>query len=103
MSESIQDVALYMHEVGRQARAASRVLARASSQEKNAALNAIADDLDRNHIALASANKKDLAAGAAKGLDSALMDRLELTRAHQRHDQWLAPDRFSARSHRQHL
>ncbi|MCP5444619.1 MAG: glutamate-5-semialdehyde dehydrogenase [Chromatiaceae bacterium] len=81
MSESIQDVALYMHEVGRQARAASRVLARASSQEKNAALNAIADDLDRNHIALASANKKDLAAGAAKGLDSALMDRLELTRA----------------------
>ncbi|MCB1861623.1 MAG: glutamate-5-semialdehyde dehydrogenase [Gammaproteobacteria bacterium] len=79
MSEPIKDVAQYMSTVGRQARAASRILARASSSAKNSALNAIADDLDRNHIALASANKKDLAAGAAKGLDSALLDRLALT------------------------
>jgi len=81
MSDTINDVALYMREVGAQARAASRVLARASSGDKNAALNAIADDLDRNRIALALANKKDLEAGAAKGLDSALLDRLELTPA----------------------
>jgi len=81
MSEPINDVARYMGEVGRQARSASRILARASSRDKSAALNAIADDLDRNHIALASANKKDLTAGASKGLDSALLDRLELTPA----------------------
>jgi len=81
MSEPTQSVADYMSEVGRQARDAARVLARASSSTKNAALNAIADDLDRNHIALASANKRDLAAGAAKGLDEALLDRLELTPA----------------------
>ena len=81
MSDTIKDVTRYMHEVGAQARTASRILARASSREKNAALSAIADDLDRNHIALASANKKDLAAGIAKGLDSALLDRLELTPA----------------------
>jgi glutamate-5-semialdehyde dehydrogenase len=81
MPEPTQGVAQYMNEVGRQARDAARVLARASSSAKNAALNAIADDLDRNHIAMASANKKDLAAGAAKGLDEALLDRLELTPA----------------------
>lgn len=79
MSEQIKDVVEYMNQVGRQARDASRILTRASSHDKNAALNAIADDLDRNHIALTSANKKDLTAGAAKKLDKALLDRLELT------------------------
>ena len=79
MSETVSDLTSYMREVGTNARAASRLLARAGCGEKNAALNAIADDLDRNRIALAIANKKDLKAGVAKGLDSALLDRLELT------------------------
>ena len=41
-------------------------------------LNAIADDLDADRDALMTANRKDLEAGRQKGLDAALLDRLEL-------------------------
>ncbi len=77
----ITDIAAYMAGLGAKARAASRRLAAATTGEKNAALNAIADDLDSNRDALMAENKKDLEAGAAKGLDAALLDRLELTPA----------------------
>jgi glutamate-5-semialdehyde dehydrogenase len=77
----ITDIAAYMNQLGRQARAASRRLAAASTAEKNEALNAIADDLNANRQPLMAENKKDLEAGAAKGLDTALLDRLELTSA----------------------
>jgi glutamate-5-semialdehyde dehydrogenase len=42
---------------------------------------AIAEDIDRARDFLAEANRRDLEAGAAKGLDHALLDRLELTAA----------------------
>jgi glutamate-5-semialdehyde dehydrogenase len=77
----ITDIAAYMTELGRQARAASRRLAAASTAEKNNALQAIAADLAANRAALMAENRKDLKAGAAKGLASALLDRLELTEA----------------------
>jgi glutamate-5-semialdehyde dehydrogenase len=73
------DVGAYMSEVGRRARVASRAMARASTRAKNAALGAIASDLDASRERLAQANAADLEAGAAKGLDAALLDRLELT------------------------
>jgi len=79
MSETITDISKYMNSVGRQARAASRALARANTDAKNSALTAIAADLDNNRALLISENKKDLEAGAAKGLDAALLDRLALT------------------------
>ena len=79
--DTITDVAAYMVQVGRKARAASRKLAAASTGAKNRALMAIADDLDAQRDLLMSENRKDLEAGAAKGLDSALLDRLELTPA----------------------
>ncbi|RLJ19018.1 glutamate-5-semialdehyde dehydrogenase [bacterium endosymbiont of Escarpia laminata] len=75
----ITDIAAYMAGLGAKARTASRRLASATTGEKNAALNAIADDLDSNRAILMAENKKDLQAGAAKGLDAALLDRLELT------------------------
>ncbi|MCB1774340.1 MAG: gamma-glutamyl-phosphate reductase, partial [Gammaproteobacteria bacterium] len=75
------DVAAYMQALGRRARAASRVLAAADTGAKNAALHAIADDLDTRRDDLAAANRLDLEAGAAKGLDDALLDRLELNTA----------------------
>ncbi|NEX21462.1 glutamate-5-semialdehyde dehydrogenase [Thiorhodococcus mannitoliphagus] len=75
----ITDVAAYMADLGRQARAASRRLARASTGEKNAALLKIAEFLDAGRSQLAEANARDLEAGVAKGLDAALLDRLELT------------------------
>lgn len=77
----ITDIAAYMTGLGAKARTASRRLAAATTGEKNAALNAIADDLDSNRETLMAENKKDLEAGATKGLDAALLDRLELTPA----------------------
>ncbi|EGV51408.1 MULTISPECIES: glutamate-5-semialdehyde dehydrogenase [sulfur-oxidizing symbionts] len=81
MMTKITDVAAYMNELGGKARTASRRLAAASTAEKNAALNAIADELDASRDALMVENRKDLEAGTAKGLDAALLDRLELTPA----------------------
>ncbi len=77
----ITDVAAYMRDLGQRARAASRALAAADTGAKNAALNAIADDLDAQRDILMAENRKDLDAGAAKGLDAALLDRLELNAA----------------------
>jgi len=80
MSElEIGDVAAYMRQVGERARSASRFLARADTAAKDGALLAIADDIERQRAALMDANRRDLEAGAAKGLDAALLDRLELT------------------------
>ena len=75
----ITDVAAYMQSVGERARAASRLLARAETAAKNRALLAIAADLDGRRADLLAANRLDLEAGAAQGLDVALLDRLELT------------------------
>lgn len=75
------DISAYMQSLGRQARAAGRVLASADSAQKNAALDAIAAALESARAALAEANAKDLAAGRAKGLDEAMLDRLALTSA----------------------
>ncbi len=72
------DVKTYMHQLGRQARAASRVLARTPTGPKNEALRAAADALLMEQSELLAANRQDLEAGAAKGLDAALLDRLEL-------------------------
>ena len=77
----IDDVSAYMHDLGRRARDASRALAAAHTAAKDAALHAMADDLDRVRDELMAENRKDLEAGAAKGLDAALLDRLELNPA----------------------
>ncbi len=78
MTESVLD---YMARLGQAAREASRVIARASTAQKNRALNAAADALDADREALAAANQRDLDAGRANGLDPALLDRLALTPA----------------------
>ena len=72
------DIKQYMTQVGRQARQASRALAKADSNKKNAALLAIADLLESSMSTLIKENNKDLAAGKEKGLDDALLDRLAL-------------------------
>ncbi|OGT70075.1 MAG: glutamate-5-semialdehyde dehydrogenase [Gammaproteobacteria bacterium RIFCSPLOWO2_02_FULL_57_10] len=75
------DIDSYMTTLGRQARAAARETARATTAQKNAALLTIADVIDQRRDQLMTANQKDLAAGRQKGLDSAMLDRLELTPA----------------------
>ena len=80
MSETqIRNIAAYMRDLGGRVRAASRLLACADTAAKNRALLTMADDIDRQRDSLAQANLRDLRAGAAKGLDEALLDRLELT------------------------
>ncbi|MDE3738207.1 MULTISPECIES: glutamate-5-semialdehyde dehydrogenase [Pseudomonas] len=78
MTESVLD---YMTRLGRAARAASRVAARASTAQKNRALLAAADALDAARAELTAANEQDLANGRANGLDPAMLDRLALTPA----------------------
>ncbi|MFW6021467.1 MAG: glutamate-5-semialdehyde dehydrogenase [Guyparkeria sp.] len=62
--------------MGQAARRAARALSRVDTQKKNAALLAIADQLVERTGTLIEANKKDLEAGRANGLDEAMIDRL---------------------------
>lgn len=75
-SKSELNVKDYMAELGQKARAASRIIAAAPTAVKNKALLAIASELDKNRITLVAENQKDLGAGKANGLDSAMLDRL---------------------------
>lgn len=78
MTENIND---YMQRLGEQARTASRALGRAEAGTKITALLKIAEEIERCAPVLADENRKDLQAGAANGLDRAMLDRLELTEA----------------------
>ena len=78
------DVKSYMRELGERARGAARLLARAETAAKNAALIATAAEIERRADALLDANRKDLEAGKAQGLDAAFLDRLELNPARVR-------------------
>jgi glutamate-5-semialdehyde dehydrogenase len=60
------------------ARRASRILASAGSELKDAALAAIADALLEHTIEIIEANARDLEAGRENGLSDALLDRLAL-------------------------
>jgi glutamate-5-semialdehyde dehydrogenase len=67
--------------MGRAAREASYHLGTLSTEEKNAALFAIADALEARSDTVLAANAEDIAQGRAAGLDDALLDRLLLTEA----------------------
>jgi glutamate-5-semialdehyde dehydrogenase len=75
----IRDIKSYMRQVGEQARAASRVLARAGSATKDSALVAAAAAIRRNVSQLMAFNAEDVAEARAHGLEPALLDRLALT------------------------
>jgi glutamate-5-semialdehyde dehydrogenase len=67
--------------VCRAAKAASAAIGRADTAAKNAALAAMAKGLRGQAGRLKEENGKDMAAGRAKGLSAAMLDRLELTDA----------------------
>ena len=67
-----------MTRLARQARAASRELAKLTTAEKNACLLAMATALEQNAGALKQANALDMDAAAKSGLSSAMLDRLKL-------------------------
>lgn len=74
----MKDIPAYMLDVGRAARAASRVIAAASSATKTNALLAMAEALDAARGALVEANALDLEAARSDGLAQPLLDRLIL-------------------------
>jgi len=69
----------YMQGLGASARAASRLMANANTVAKNEALSQIAKAVLREKNSLLAANKQDVDAARANGLDSAMLDRLTLT------------------------
>ena len=73
------DIAAYVADIGRRARAASRAMARAGTAAKDRALAATAAAIRREAAALKAANERDLAAARAAGEDPAFVDRLALT------------------------
>ncbi|MDX1492021.1 MAG: glutamate-5-semialdehyde dehydrogenase [Pseudohongiellaceae bacterium] len=74
-------VEAYMQDLGERARAASRDIAKAHTEQKNAALLAMARAIELAKAQILEANKRDLDAGRSKGLEPAMLDRLELTDA----------------------
>jgi len=78
MHRDIVDIAGYMRDVGRRARAASHALARADTDTKNRALQAIATAIRRSREPLLAANAEDVADAKKAGIEPALIDRLTL-------------------------
>ena len=73
------DVQTYMQGVGRQARAAARLIARADTATKNKALTVTAQAIERASQTVIDANARDVAEARHKKLDDAAIDRLILT------------------------
>lgn len=67
-----------MQTIGKQAKQVALTLAEASADTKNKALNEAAKALRNQTAAIIEANNKDMKAGREKGLDAAMLDRLEL-------------------------
>jgi glutamate-5-semialdehyde dehydrogenase len=67
-----------MTQLAKQAKVASRELAKLNAAEKNAILLAMADALETNAGAIKDANVIDMEFGAKAGLSAAMLDRLRL-------------------------
>src|SRR5947208_5638384 len=64
--------------LAKQAKAASRELARLTTAEKNECLFAMADALEQNRDDIKKANARDMETSAQQGLSAAMLDRLRL-------------------------
>ena len=73
------DIKAYVLAKAREAREGARSLAKASSQQKNDALLAMADAIKKRSRELIRENAKDIAFASGKGLSKAMIDRLTLT------------------------
>ena len=78
IATSIEPMMLYM---GRSAREAARTLALASTEQKNAALEAMARRVEARSGAIIEANRNDIEAARGKGRDEAFIDRMALDEA----------------------
>ncbi len=73
------NVKQYMADVGGNARVASRKIAAADTGKKNHALLAMAEQIDASRKTILDANRQDVTAAEANGLEAALLDRLTMT------------------------
>jgi glutamate-5-semialdehyde dehydrogenase len=76
MSDAIKHM---MQEIGQRARQASRLMARASSEQKNQALQQIAQLVRQQAAEIEKVNQLDIAHAKANGQDAAFIDRLTMT------------------------
>ena len=72
------DLKAVMHDLGRRARDAARILAKSGASAKRAALESGADQLLSTADGILAANAIDMETAKAKGLSSAMLDRLLL-------------------------
>ena len=79
--EATGDLAVLMAGIGRDARAAARVLAVAPAAQKDKALAAMAASIRAHSARILAANAEDIAAATAAGMTGALLDRLTLNAA----------------------
>jgi glutamate-5-semialdehyde dehydrogenase len=75
MTLSLSEV---LEKIGQRAASASRILAQATTAEKNEALLSIARRIEQETKTILIANEADLRAGANSGLSSAMLDRARL-------------------------
>ena len=75
------DMVAYVQSLGKAARAAASAMSVAGTNQKNHALHAMADAIDSAAPTLLEANAYDVKVASEKGIDAALLDRLELTPA----------------------
>jgi glutamate-5-semialdehyde dehydrogenase len=78
-AEPTTDVVSYMRQVGAQAKAAARLMARATTAAKNMALNAAADAILAQQEQIIAANAADVSNARQSGHDAAFVDRLVLS------------------------
>ena len=76
---AVPDIAVYTQTLGMQAKAASALMAKASTASKNEALKTLAELLRANGERLQSENAKDISRAVAAGLAAPLVDRLKLS------------------------
>jgi glutamate-5-semialdehyde dehydrogenase len=79
--EGSADLPALMNDLARGARVAARVLALASAEQKNRALEAIERAIRAGSAAILAANAEDVAEVRAGGASAAFLDRLALTQA----------------------
>jgi len=75
------DIQSYVREMAKKAKNASVVLRGKRAEEKNSALQRVADLIQMKQESVLEANRRDLVQGKNTGLSAAFLDRLELSRS----------------------
>ncbi len=79
ISVRASDIGVRVAQVAREARKASRAMAKTTAEQRNRALKHIADEIRDRSANILEANARDLNAGEQRGLTKAMLDRLRLT------------------------